>query len=343
MEEEYSRSARTMEGNVSLRNCSRLSNEQLTAIFNTRVTVATISIAACLITLILICIMICYLKVWGTLIHRLKLYLTIAAVVVSILYLLQVMPMKTIVDGGDAKQEWGQWCKVIAFILQYSDWVLLLIICWMILFLLCLTQPLFFGIKSTLNPISERRKIHYEFAIVIFTLIFPLLFLWALFLNNDYGLAEGVCGSIRSSGSGCGNSTGKFKTSFYYLLGTWYIPAFIVALLCTVGVIVVAYSLWWYQKKKGYSNYISSAVIKGAPPFIYLILYNMINCVDTTSVIVNYGVDFQRGGTINYNLWMTHAVTGPCRALAVPFAFVIGQVFIQWYSKRPRQSYGRLL
>ena len=333
---------RMMEANASGSNCSRLSNEQLTAIFNTRVAVATVSLAACLITLILMCVMICYLKVWVTLIHRLKLYLTIAAVVVSILYLIQVMPMKATVDGGNAKQEWGEWCKFIAFILQYSDWILLLIICWMILFLLCLTKPLFFGMKSTSNLISDRRKIHYEFAIVIFTLIFPLLFLWVPFLRNGYGLSEVMCGNILSGGSDCGNSTGMFETSFYYLLGTWYIPAFIVALLCTVGVIVVAYSLWSYKKKRGYSNYISSAVIKGAPPIIYLILYNVINCVDTTSVIVNYGTSFQRGGSIDYNFWMTHAVTGPCRALAVPFAFVIGQVFIQWYSKKQRELYEKL-
>ena len=255
------------------KSCSRFSEEQLIAIFNTRVAVATTSIASCLITIILLCIMICYLKIWRTLIHRLKLYITIAAIVAAAMYLLQVLPMKSLADGATENHGWGRWCKGIAFFLNYSDWVMLLVICWMTVFLLWLTQPLVQGLKNSINPLSERRKMQFEFTIIIMTLVFPLFFLWVPFIDDDYGLADVWCGNIISKGSECSNATHEgWKTGFSYLVGTWYIPSFIIALLCIAGIVVVACSLWQYKKRKGYSKHISSAITKAAPPTVYLII-----------------------------------------------------------------------
>ena len=91
------------------------------------------------------------------------------------------------------------------------------------------------------------------------------------------------------------------------------------ALLCTGGVILVVCCLWIYYKKKGRTKYMTSAILRGIPPAVYLVIYNVISCVDITSQLIHYTASgITRDGEVDYHLWLTHEVTGPNRALAIP-------------------------
>ena len=70
------------------------SSAQMDSIFYTRVGACCATFAACLASLVIICYFVCLRRTWNTFVHRLKLQLTAVALVVSVLYLIQVLPMK---------------------------------------------------------------------------------------------------------------------------------------------------------------------------------------------------------------------------------------------------------
>ena len=323
--------------------CHSFSAKELNTIFYTRISVAIVSFVACLMTLILMCVLICYLKVWKTLVHRMKLYLTAVALVLSVMYLLQVLPVKCIEVQDESTGEnsnWNEACKGITFLLQYVEWVMLLVICWMIVYLLWLIQSQLRSLEKKFDALNNKSKVQFEIAAILFTLTFPLLFVWTPFSTDNYGLEDIWCGIIISD---CSNGQESLRRGLGYLIGTWYGPSFIVVLLCTVGVIIVVYSLWIYYKRKGCTGYMTSAILRGIPPAVYLVIYNVISCVDITSQLIHYTASsITRGGAVDYHLWLTHAVTGPSRALAVPFAFVLSQIFIHYYFMKRRNSYQQL-
>ena len=310
--------------------CYTFSHREVNTIFTIRVVVASLSLTACLIAFLVLCVLICCVKVWKTYVHRLKLYLMFVALVLSIMYLLQVLPTRsTAVETPDAardlQEKWHAGCGAIAFLLQYFDWVLLLLICWMVLYVLWLVQRV--G-----KPLSDYYFKHHqwlEVGVVVFTLTFPLLFLWTPFISDDYGLGDIWCGNVLRPNSLCSNTNQSIETGLGYLLGTWYVPGLLLTVLCIVGIFVVVGYVWVYYRKKGLTKKMKSAIIQGLPPTMYLIAYDIISGLDIASLLYHYNTSITRGGTVDFHLWKTHAVTGPCRALAIPVAFVVGKVSVR--------------
>lgn len=309
--------------------CHTFSSRDVTTIFTIRVAVASISLTACLLALVVLSVMICCVRVWKTYVHRLKLYLIIVALVLSVMYLLQVLPtrdtaVKTATDAAKVQQKWNSRCKAIAFFLQYFDWMLLILICWMVAYVLWL-------VKRIEKPQSD---LYYQFhkwlepTVIVSTVLFPLVFLWAPFISDDYGLGDIWCGNILRQNSLCSNRNESIEPGLGLLIGTWYIPGLIVTILCTVGMFVVVTSVWIYYRRRGYTSTIKGVIIQGLPPTMYLIIYDIISFLDVSSLLYHYKAGLTRGGSVDYSLWTMHAVTGPCRALAIPIAFVLGKIFI---------------
>ena len=312
--------------------CHTFSEREVDAIFTTRVIVATLSLTTCLFTLLMLSAMVCCLRVWKTFVHRLKLYLTAVALVLSVMYLLQVLPTRSrAVETPDAasqlQRDWNNSCKAIAFFLQYVDWVLLILICWMITYVLWLVHR----INKPPNAINFHQYNHkwLEVLGIVLTLTFPLLFIWVPFITDDYGLGDIWCGDIIRQHSLCSNRNESIEPGLGYLVGTWYAPGITVAFLCTIGVFLVVGYIWVYYQKKGYTDKMNTAIVQGIPPAVYLLIYNAISCLDIASLLYHYESSVTRGGVVDYRLWLMHAVTGPCRALAIPFAFVLGRLCVR--------------
>lgn len=334
------RAGATMDASNSS-SCRSLSEQDVKVVINTKIATASLSFVACFVTFILICVLVCYMKVWKTFIHRLKLYLTAVALFLSIMYILQVLPVTT-KEGDNGTEtvtrsgDWSRACEAIAFLLQYTQWVMLLIICWMILFLLWLVYYL---VQTEVKAVTLENNLRLEIGGIFFTLIFPLLFLWTPFVTQNYGLGGQWCGIVIKHSNGCSEKNESLLPGLGYQIGIWYGPAFVVAFLCTIGVIIVIHRLWLYYKENGRTEQMNNAIIKGIPPAAYLVLFNVINCINAASLVYHV---LSNDESTNYHLWITHAITGPCRALAIPFAFVLSHLFIRCCFKKKRDSYYRI-
>lgn len=312
--------------------CHVYSEAEVNTIIYTKIGVATLSFVACLGTLILMCLLMCWLRAWDTLVDRLKLYLTFVAMVLSIMYIFQVLPVKshTTVNGTATvarSEDWNRACKGIGFLLQYTNWVLLLMIGWMIVFLLWCAYTL--G-KSQSTTESKWRML-LDVAAIASSLVFPLLFLWMPFVTDSYGLGGQWCGIIVKKGREC-NEHGSLLPGLGYQIGLWYGPAIMVALACTVGLVIVTYQFWVYYRRNGLTDEMTRSIIKAIPPATYLVIYNAISCINCSSIIYH---NVKSSNEVNYRLYVTHAVTGPCRALAIPIAFVLSHIILQCcYRKR---------
>lgn len=307
--------------------CHNFSREELNTIFYARVATAAVSFAACLAALALLCLLVCCLRVWKTFIHRLKLYLSAVALVVSVLYLLQVLPMKLGSSETWSSGKLGGVCKLIGFSILYVDWVMLLFICWLVLYLLnlayCIERPL------VLYHMSH--QVLFEVGGIALTFLLPLLFVWIPFVTDSYGIGDiKWCGVVIKRPGIC-NHTEDVRRELEILIGIWYLPTAVVALFCTVGVVVVISFFLKHYKKKGLTHHMIAAIAKGTLPAVYLVLYNTINSIDISSLIY-HASNRSRGGwkrSTDYHLITAHAITGPSRALIVPFAFVLSQTLIQ--------------
>ena len=321
--------------------CHTFSKSEVMTILNTKTAIASLSLVACLATLILMCALTCWQKIMTTFVGRLKFYLTAVALVLSLMYLLQVQPVEpqvvgrenytTVTDIATKNSDWNRACKGIAFLLQYVSWVMLLLIGWMIVLLLWYSHRL--QDKQAAVTLHQDRKTGFEVGGIVFTLLFPLLFLWIPFVSDNYGLAGQWCGIIVRSGASCDSSgndsdAGSLHPGLGLQIGLWYGPAILIALICIVGLNFVVYRFWVYYKLHGHSNKMTSAIIKGIPPTIYLVIYNMINIFNATSIMY-YNITVSHD--TQYRLSVAHAITGPSRALAVPFAFVLSHLIIHCY------------
>jgi hypothetical protein len=312
------------------------------AIFYVRVGACAVTFASCLPSLAVLLVFVCRLRVWNTFVHRIKLYLMAAALAVSVLYLLQVLPMKLggpPQNGLSVSRRWNAACKAVIFSLQYGDWVMLLLILWMVVYLCKFVWDIGKPVADSKYMQEYQRLFEALGTAAAFTL--PLFIIWIPFVGDSYGADDhGWCEmDVKESCNKTGNLSG-----IGYVLGTWYLPAIIVTLACTVGMVLAIVILWRKYKRQGLTHQMRQAIMKGVAPITYLVLYNVINVIDSANLIY-HGVVSQDewNGRIDYGLWLTHAVTGPARAMTIPFAFFLSQFFTEWCSgKNHREGYVRL-
>lgn len=316
--------------------CQTFSDEEVNTIFKFRVAVASFSAVACFLCLCVLSVMICCVRVWKTNVHRLKLYLMIVALIVSIMYLLQALPMTDGVletpDDEPQKQKWNTICRPIIFFLQYFDWMLLILISVVTIHLLLLVH--------SIHTLRKHNSFHFQYHLrrealmIIFTITVPLFIVWIPFINDHYGLHVVWCGIVWRENGLCGSSDAKLKSGIGYELGTWYVPGLLLSFLNIAGLSVVAGYFWFYYRKRNYTETVS-AIFQGLPSLIYLTVYDIISIIDFTSLLYHEKHGTTRGQA-DYHLWLTHAVTGPCRALAIPIAFVLVAIFIRLCFKSKR-------
>ena len=326
----------TNESNAST-SCHILSQQDVHTILYTRVAVASVAFAANLATLLLMCALTCFQKTHTTFIDRLKLYLTVVTLVYSLLYIFEVLPVETqqvenMTKTVTRSRDWERFCKGCGVVHQYVSCVVLLLIFWMIVFLLwCSKQVATVRMQSNTKIRLHCNQRCLDIAVLISSLGVPLLFVWIPLITDNYGLAGVWCAIIVRRNNLCSQGSGSLLPGLGYEIGLNYGPAIILVLLCTGGMVIVVYRFWNYFKRNGSTTHeTNSAIIKGIAPITYLILYNLISFTNATSVVIH---NVHGSNTVNYRLWVTHAVMGPAKPLTIPFAFVISQLIIHCYYK----------
>ena len=317
--------------------CRNLPPGKAESVFYGRLGVCCVTFVACLVSLVVICVNVCWRRVWNTFVHRLKLQLTAVALVLSVLYILQILPIK--LDSQSSEDEkWDKACKSIAFLLTYGDWVLLLIILWLVVYLCRLAWKI--G-----QPVTDQRVYYHQRLFELlgtaaaFTI--PLLFVWIPFADGYYGEDQKRwCAIVIVKGVTCSNSD---IDGIGYVMGIWYLPAILVTLAATVGIIIAITLFWRHYKRQGLAQDMRQAILKGIAPVTYLVLFNIVNIIDCTNLIYhNVTKQDNWDENVDYGLQLVHTLTGPVRAMAIPFGFIMTQFFTECCIPEKRNTYNQL-
>ena len=160
--------------------CLEWSEEELEALEIVNICISAVGVLASAVAIIFILVS----KGYKKFVHRLTLYLIVAVQFDGVVSILQVVPVYH--NGSVVATRVGLegLCAAAGFLINVVDWMILLIICWIVLYLVVVLV-----FKYSANAI--RRK--HEICGLVVVLILPFLFNWIPFLKNMYGLSGGQC------------------------------------------------------------------------------------------------------------------------------------------------------
>lgn len=201
----------------------------------THCSLSLISTIACSIALTLMC----YYKLYKWFNYRLVLYFMISASTYSIMSTCQ-LPM---IWYDPKNKVMVEYCKLIAFIMMYTIWPLLLLTVFTVIQLfslvVCFTQ-----LEALERPC------------VVFSVLFPALFTWVPFLTDSYSLAGGECW-IRAVDGNCS----ELRAGVIEMFALWYGPLIVILCACVGATAIISIILRHRAHKK--SPNISAT---GVPP-----------------------------------------------------------------------------
>jgi len=295
--------------NGSNASCHQFTPEQWHILIIARTATASVSCLACCIAFV----MIVAFKAYKKFSHRLILYLTLAAFSLSILYALQILPTRETGGTVSIRSGWGGLCTAIAFLDQYTGWVMLLILCWISLYIFLVA---IFRYSTT--------KLRYEVCGLLFIILLPLTYVWVPFISGRYGLAGVWCWIKLTTDSV--NCSGSYTEGLEYQIGLWYGPSIVMTSFSFVGMMALVVAFCKGAVAKATSPLHREALKEAAPMLIYLVYFNFINCLDIVNRIYYAAVTLSKETNPYFPLWMANAIAGPGRPLIIPFAFTCSQL-----------------
>ena len=297
------------EQNGSNASCHQFTPEQWHILIIARTVTASLSCLACCIAFI----MIVAFKAYKSFANRLVLYLTGAAFCLSILYALQILPTREIDGTISIRSGWEGLCTAIAFLDQYTGWVMLLIICWISLYIFLLAL---FRYSAT--------KPRYEVCGLLFIVLLPLTYVWVPFISGRYGLAGAWCWiKLTTDSVNCSTS---YTEGLEYQIGLWYGPSIVMTSFSFVGMMALVVAFCKGAVARETSPLHREALKEAAPLLVYLVYFNFINCLDIVNRIYYAAVTLSKETNPYFPLWMANAIAGPGRPLIIPFAFSCSQL-----------------
>ena len=193
------------------------------------VSMSTVGGAAIIICLIALA-MAAYFKLFGDFFHRLAIYQVFAAMLYSVVCVLQVVFINYDEENNPV---YHPICVIEGFLLEYTMWIKLM-------FTFCLTFHLFFYLTCT--RCSERVNFsRIEKIYVVLSLFGPLLFTWIPFVSIEssgviYGLAGAWCWIQNWKNDTASDNLPQGEYEQYFLL---YGPALICLLMSGIAVVVI--------------------------------------------------------------------------------------------------------
>ena len=292
--------------------CFNFTKKELTIIYITKDVTASVSIGLCCLAILLMV----FTKAYKQFVHRLTLYLTIAALGYSIVFILQTAPVHYDDKSGLVVVRKGLegLCETAGFLHQYAGWTVIVFVCW-------ITVYMFMLVAWKRTP----RKRVYEAAGVIVSLLVPCTFNWLPFINNMYGLAGAWCW-IRLTHSHC--ALKDFKQGLAYEFGLWYAPViFVVALnflvICVMLVVLckkVRSNRVDVQAREG--KQYRKAIKEILPLLFYPVFFIFVVCLAVANR-VSYALTVSKGDHPFFPLWVVHAFADPARPLVIPLCFLL--------------------
>ena len=184
-----------------------------------RGSVGAFSFVTCVIA---IGLFLCDLRLLRRFTYRLALYLVISAMFYSTVAVFAFQELRYEVSTADDVR----FCKAAGFLLQYSDWIKLLLTT-ITTFHLLLFMVFHYNLESVLG-------LKFEIGCIIFSLVFPLLFIWYPFMNDTYGKAGAWCWIKTKDENGIAIEAGKIEQ-----LAIWYGPFSVLLFLNTLVILLI--------------------------------------------------------------------------------------------------------
>lgn len=282
-------------------NCLNFSNTEYEVLIGLRVGISIISLVCCLLVLALIVL----LKRYLFFIHRLVMYLMIAALLNSVVRSINVYPPQI---AWNESNIWEDYCKVVGFFDQYTMWCVLLAV-------VCITLDIF--VRSSCE--CKTYKIEPVYVAIIFFL--PALFNWVPFILDGYGYTGVWCWIRGANLSNCS----KFENGLTMRLALIEVPQLVIMPVLVLLIIITFVFL--YQNRYRYEGKFDphQQMRKRKDrmevlPFLYypivLILLEIFPVIHTLYDIAWYGDP-------RFVLWVLNVLTGPFEGAAISLIYLL--------------------
>ena len=294
--------------NLTNKTCFNFSSQDFEAVFGTKVGLASLAGLACCVAILLII----FYKAHKRFVHRLTLYLAIAAFVFSITLILQVLPVKARCHIVMVTNE--QLCLAAGFLCLFAEWYMLLFMTWITLHLFVL---------AVFRRNYKSRK--YEVGGVVICHVFPLLICIVPLINFKHGTMYGLAGAwcwVRVTGESCQ----PYEEGLIEQFTLWYGPLLLAVLFNFLVIAITVIALYLGTRETStllsttyqLQNQYREALKEAMPLLFYPIFYNII-CFLAFANRVYYAAT----NKVSFPLWIIHAVVDPCLPLFIPVGFLL--------------------
>ena len=253
-------------------------------------------------------------------IYRLVGYLMVAAMLGSIAYILEEVPLQGRNSHVVLRNEsiFKVLCKGAAVFSQFAMWLEDIVVIWIVVYLFLLAVCNYaHRSEQNRNACSTR-----EVCGVITSLATAVLFCWIPFVKDMYGFAGLWCW-IKLTKEDCHSD---YTLGLAYQFTLYYGPLLIVVVISVFSflTIVIVLCKRTIQGERGccQPSIYRTALFEAFPLLLYAVVYDLMVILAITNRIY-YAIQIPHGIKPNYQLWLTIAIDDPLRALLPPVAFVL--------------------
>ena len=257
-------------------------------------------------------------------VYRLTLYLMVAVQFHGVVSILRVVPVYYNGSVVATREGFEGLCAAAGFLINVVDWMILLIISWIVLYLVMVLV-----FQYSANAI--RRK--HEICGLVVVLILPFLFNWVPFLKNMYGLSGGQCGMKPSVTSNC--KYDDVGLAFIFLLS--YGPGILVAIIAFVsfGTMLIIMCRRTLQQEQGLRQ--PSVHQQGIKEVLPLLLFPSIYFLLWMGLVATGIYDATQGRKFQYSLMVINDIISGVIILLLP-ATVLLHSSINCYKKQQKRT-----
>jgi hypothetical protein len=299
---EFSPNTTTNTTEVASVNCTQYSKHYSDIATTLVVSAASISFVACLVVVVLICVM----KKHRFLPQRLILYLTVAVMIRCLSWAPQRIHFELVNRYDIPSQTTDKICSVAGYLLMTSGWFELMAVA-------ILTAHLF------LHSLVTRSKGWLELVYVLMIFLLPFTFTWIPFIRGAYGQAGSWCW-IRIKEDDC--KTFTFGVWLRYTI--WFVPLILILILLLLFYCIVTYTVskrntTWDGNFNPMLRKLKLKMEKDIRPLIwYPLIYFLLHLIPLASRITE-----SVSSRPFYPLWILSAITLPLQGGLIAIAFML--------------------
>ena len=305
-------------GNIS--NCLKILAEEQNAYKVAIISVSSSASVACVLAITFIVAF----KGYKKFVHRLTLYLIIAALLELLVSIVDVLPVYHDETVVAVRRGYEGLCAVVGFLIEVTLWMKMLVICWIVLYLVMV-------LVFRHNANTVKRK--HEVCGIAVVLLLPPLVTWVPFVKERYGLSEVACWIKLSENSTCIYD----YIGLTFMFAFYYGPAFCVGMvtlvaLCTILIVICRRAM---RQEQGFGR--QSIYRQGIKEVLPLILYPLIYLLLLTTLIATRIHDAIASEQWTKLSWLVYHIIIISTRLFIPFICLLHLSTICCRKKQIRQ------